>query len=69
MIPPTSQKNYQVDSKIKSMIHHDQREGYQQPNSFRNRSGSVPQGVKEVSHLGPKFHVLVRSSSNTISWA
>ena len=51
------------------VVRHDQREGFQQPNSFRNRSGSVPQGVKEVSHLGPKFHVLVRSSSNTISWA
>ena len=51
------------------VVHHDQGEGYQQPKSFGNGSGSVSQGVKEVSHLGPKFHILVRSRSNTISWA
>ena len=51
------------------IVHHDQREGSQQPESFRNGSVSVPQGVKEVSHLGPKFHILFISRSNTISWA
>ena len=28
---PTSQKNYQVDSKIKVIVLHDKGEGYQQP--------------------------------------
>ena len=41
------------------VVHHDQREGHQQPISLRSGSGSVPQGVKEVSHLEPKFHILV----------
>ena len=51
------------------VVHHNQREGPQQPKSFRNGSVSVPQGVKEVSHLGPKFHIFVRNRYNTIRWA
>ena len=38
------------------VVHHDQGEGYQHP---RSESGSVPQDVKKVSCLGPKFHILV----------
>ena len=33
------------------VVHHDQREGSQQPKSFRNGSVSVPHGAKEVSHF------------------
>ena len=51
------------------VVHHDRGEGYQQPKSFRSGIGSVPQGVKEVSHLGPKFHIFVRNRYNTIRWA
>ena len=47
----------------------DQGQDYQQPKSFRSGSGSVPQGVKEVSHLGPKFLILVKNRSNTIPLA
>ena len=51
------------------VVHHDQREGSQLTKSFRNGSVSVPQGGKEVSHLGPKFHIHFRSRSSTIPWA
>ena len=49
-------------------VHHVQGEGYQHPKSFKS-GNSVPQGVKEVSQLGPKFHILFRNRSNTIPWA
>ena len=29
----------------------------------------VAHGVKKVSHLGPKYHILVKNRSNTILWA
>ena len=68
---PTSQKKLAGGQQDQGheVVHHDQREGSQQPKSSRNRSVSVPQSVKEVSHLGPKFHILFRTKSNTISWA
>ena len=49
-------------------VHHVQGEGYQHPKSFKS-GNSVPQGVKEVSQLGPKFLILVKNRSNTIPWA
>ena len=51
------------------VVHHDQGGGYQQPKSFRSGNGSVPQGGKEVSQLGPKFNILFKNRSNTIPWA
>ena len=67
---PTSQKfpSGQQD-KGHEVVHHDQREDYQQPKSFRSGNGSVPQGGKEVSQLGPKFNILFKNRSNTIPWA
>ena len=74
MIPPhpTSQKKLAGGQQDEGheVVHHDQGEGYQQPKSFRCGSGSVPQGVKEVLHLGPIFHILlIKNRSNTISLA
>ena len=72
---PPSQKKYQVDSKVKDkresiMIKKKVINNNNNPNLLdRSGSGSTPQGVKKVSHLGPKFHILIRNRFNTIPWA
>ena len=69
---PPSQTNYQLDSKIKDMrwFFMIKKKVFNNPiNTFRGGNGSVPQGVKELSKLGPRSHILVRNRSNTIPWA
>ena len=63
MILPTQQD---IDHRHEE-DHHDQGESYQQPKwSWEEWEWLSVYGVKGVSHLGPKFHFLVRNRSNTI---
>ena len=69
MIPPPNKPKKlpgRQQDQENEVVHHYQGEGYQQPKSFWSGSVSVPQGFKEVSHLGPKFHILFRNRSNII---